>query len=125
MDQDCSFCDMTQERIVSNLKQFYVIRDAYPVTEHHTLIISNDHNVTLDSMTTEQSLNLMETIRIVKNQILAMDDSVTGFNIGINEGIDAGQTIKHFHCHVIPRRYGDMENPRGGVRGVIPNKQSY
>jgi diadenosine tetraphosphate (Ap4A) HIT family hydrolase len=76
-------------------------------------------------MTPEQSLNLIGTIKTLKNKILEMDNSVTGFNIGINEGIDAGQTIMHFHCHIIPRRNGDIENPRGGVRGVIPNKQSY
>jgi ATP adenylyltransferase len=125
MENNCPFCDMTRERIVSNFNHFYVVQDAYPVTEHHTLIISNDHNVTLDSMPSEQSLELMEIIKIVKKQILEMDNSVTGFNVGINEGVDAGQTVMHFHCHVIPRRNGDNSNPRGGVRGVIPNKQSY
>jgi ATP adenylyltransferase len=125
MDKDCPFCDISVDRIVRKFNHFYFVQDAYPVTDNHTLIISNDHNVTLDSMTPEQSFNLMETIKIVKNQMVEIDNSVTGFNIGINEGIDAGQTVMHFHCHVIPRRNGDIENPRGGVRGVIPNKQSY
>jgi len=122
---NCPFCEIPDGRIIKKFARFYIIRDAYPVSEHHTLIISNDHNVTLDSMTSEQSLELMKIVKIVKKQILDMDNSVTGFNIGINEGIDAGQTVMHFHCHVIPRRNGDIENPRDGVRGVIPNKQSY
>ena len=57
--------------------------------------------------------------------ILDSDDTVTGFNVGNNIGEDAGQTVMHCHIHLIPRRNGDMENPRGGVRGVIPEKQSY
>lgn len=122
---NCPFCEMTNERIVSRFNHFYIIHDAYPVTKEHTLIISNEHEATLDSMSSDQSLELFEIIKITKNQILKMDTCVTGFNIGINEGIDAGQTVMHFHCHVIPRRNGDTENPRGGVRGVIPNKQSY
>jgi len=125
MDKSCPFCDMTQQRIVSKFNQFYVVRDAYPVTEHHTLIISNNHDAKLDSMTSDQLLGLMEIIKFVKKQILEMDTNVTGFNIGINEGLDAGQTVMHFHCHVIPRRPGDTENPLGGVRGVISEKQSY
>ncbi|SVD54646.1 uncharacterized protein METZ01_LOCUS407500 [marine metagenome] len=60
-----------------------------------------------------------------KNLILKEDKEVTAFNIGINDGIDAGQTIMHSHIHLIPRRVGDAENPRGGVRGVIPEKQNY
>ena len=122
---NCPFCEIPDGRIIKEFTHFYIIRYVYPVTDHHTLIISNDHNVTLDSMTPEQSLELMETIKIVKKQILEMDNSVTGFNVGINEGVDAGQTVMHFHCHVIPRRNGDTEDPRGGVRGVIPNMQSY
>ena len=57
--------------------------------------------------------------------MLELDSTVTGFNIGMNEGVDAGQTVMHFHCHVIPRRKGDTDDPRGGVRGVIPDKQRY
>jgi ATP adenylyltransferase len=125
MKQDCPFCDMTEERIISNFNHFYVVRDAYPVTEHHSLIISKNHDAKLDSMTSDELFELMEITKIVKNQILDMDIKVTGFNIGINEGTAAGQTVMHFHCHVIPRREGDTKNPRGGVRGVIPNKQSY
>ena len=61
----------------------------------------------------------------MKEEILKQDDTVTGFNIGMNNGEDAGQTIFHCHIHLIPRRKGDVDNPRGGVRGIIPSKQSY
>ena len=66
--------------------------------------------------------------KILKNQrqsLLDLDKEITGFNVGINVGKDAGQTIMHCHIHLIPRRKGDIENPRGGVRGVIPSKQKY
>lgn len=76
-------------------------------------------------MSDNQLLYMHRAIRAAKDQIIELDSSVTGFNVGINEGADAGQTVMHFHCHIIPRRNGDMENPRGGVRGVIPDKQKY
>lgn len=122
---DCLFCDIPRERVVFEAEFFYVIKDAYPVTRHHSLIISYDHELKIDSMSEGQHLELMSCIRRVKEQINLEDSSVTGFNIGINEGRDAGQTVMHFHCHVIPRRSGDMSDPRGGVRGVIPNKRKY
>jgi ATP adenylyltransferase len=121
----CPFCEMQKERIRSKDNYFYVVRDGFPVTELHTLIISNSHNFVLDNMKDEESLELTKTIRDIKKQIIEKDSTVTGFNIGINEGKDAGQTVMHFHCHVIPRRNGDIDDPRGGVRGVIPNKQKY
>ena len=79
----------------------------------------------MDSMDEEEILELSKTIKDIKKQVLELDSTVTGFNIGINEGTDAGQTVMHFHCHVIPRRNDDTNDPRGGVRGVIPNKQRY
>ena len=64
-------------------------------------------------------------LKETKNVMKSEDSTITGFNVGINDGIDAGQTVMHCHIHLIPRRNGDMQNPRGGVRGVIPEKQSY
>ena len=122
---NCPFCNMPEERIVMENIHFYTVSDLHPVTVHHTLIISHDHNLVLDTMSDEQTLEFIKLTTYIKNQILDLDDTVTGFNIGINEGLDAGQTVMHFHCHVIPRRNGDTEFPRGGVRGVIPNKQKY
>lgn len=122
---NCPFCNMPEERISIENKHFYSVSDLHPVTEHHTLIISNDHDLVLDTMSDDQTLEFIKLTTYIKNQILDLDDTVTGFNIGINEGLDAGQTVMHFHCHVTPRRNGDTEFPRGGVRGVIPNKQKY
>ena len=121
----CPFCEMPKARIVFETRSFYVVEDAYPVTNHHSLIITHDHHLTIGSMSEDQHVELASCISMIKEQISSIDPSVTAFNIGINEGEDAGQTVMHFHCHVIPRRHGDMPDPRGGVRGVIPNKQKY
>ena len=121
----CPFCTLPQERILYEDEYFLIIKDGYPVTEQHSLIITKQHELLLSDMSEDQLLNMHRAIKAVKNQILESDSSVTGFNIGMNEGEDAGQTVMHFHCHVIPRRNGDIEDPRGGVRGVIPEKQKY
>ena len=121
----CPFCTLSAERIVYQNSFFLTIKDGYPVTEQHTLIISKHHDLVLSTMSEDQLMLLHEAIKCSKDQISHLDPTVTGFNIGINEGEDAGQTVMHFHCHIIPRRNGDMENPKGGVRGVIPDKQKY
>ena len=121
----CIFCEMPKERIIFATESFYIVEDAYPVTKHHSLIISHDHNLNLISMTPGQHTELVSCIKLAKKRATSIDSTVTSFNIGINEGGDAGQTVMHFHCHVIPRRSGDMSDPRGGVRGVIPHKQKY
>ena len=121
----CPFCTLPPERILYENSDFLTIKDGYPVTDQHTLIISKHHDLVLSNMSEVQLLLLHEAIKRSKDQISQIDSTVTSFNIGINEGEDAGQTVMHFHCHVIPRRNGDMQNPRGGVRGVIPDKQKY
>jgi ATP adenylyltransferase len=121
----CPFCTLSAERIVYQNSFFLTIKDGYPVTEQHTLIISKHHDLVLSTMSEDQLMLLHEAIKCSKDQISHLDPTVTGFNIGINEGEAAGQTVMHFHLHVIPRRKGDMQNPRGGVRGVIPEKQKY
>tara|TARA_B110001469_G_scaffold61177_1_gene58701 strand:- start:88 stop:438 length:351 start_codon:yes stop_codon:yes gene_type:complete len=116
---------MPSERVIRQNKHFYLVEDGFPVTKHHTLVISNNHELVLDTMDEEQILELANIIKNTKKKVLKLDSTITGFNVGINEGVDAGQTVMHFHCHVIPRRSGDVLNPRGGVRGVIPDKQAY
>jgi diadenosine tetraphosphate (Ap4A) HIT family hydrolase len=76
-------------------------------------------------MTAEEKLHADELLRVMKNTIAAKDSSVTGFNVGMNCGESAGQTVMHAHIHLIPRRVGDAASPRGGVRGVIPERMSY
>lgn len=123
--EGCAFCELPTQRIVAGNELALAFRDGFPVTEHHTLIIPKRHvSDYFDLFQPERNAMqlLMEQQRAL---ILEGDPSVTAFNVGINAGADAGQTIFHCHMHLIPRRKGDVEEPRGGVRGVIPAKQKY
>ena len=123
--KDCIFCNMESSRKIDEDDLFYVIRDGFPVTSLHTLIIPNRHVETYFELTEAEVLSLNTMIIKHKKLIEQEDSSVTGFNIGMNCGEDAGQTVFHCHVHLIPRRKGDMEEPKGGVRGVIPDKRTY
>ena len=122
---NCIFCSKEKLNIIYEDDVFYVIRDAYPVTKDHTLIILNEHNKTYFDLRDKDYVQLNNIIKFQKESLLEKDNSITGFNIGINQGETAGQTVMHLHIHLIPRRKGDIEDPRGGVRGVIPFKQKY
>jgi len=123
--KDCLFCKIEKSKIVSENDFFIVVRDNYPVTELHTLIISKRHTASYFELEDSEKISLIKTLDKQKNLLLQNDSTIKGFNIGINDGVEAGQTIMHFHAHLIPRRTGDVQNPRGGVRGVIPEKQNY
>jgi diadenosine tetraphosphate (Ap4A) HIT family hydrolase len=123
---DCIFCNKTNCKIKSSTKHFFIIRDTtYPVTKHHTLIITNRHVDDFFDLTKEEMFDLNEILKIQKKELKNLDETISAFNIGVNIGKDAGQSIMHCHIHLIPRRKGDVEDPRGGVRGVIPEKQKY
>ncbi len=122
---DCLFCKIEKSKIVSENDFFIVVRDNYPVTELHTLIISKRHTASYFELEDSEKISLIKTLDKQKSLLLQNDSTIKGFNIGINDGVEAGQTIIHFHAHLIPRRTGDVQNPRGGVRGVIPEKQNY
>ena len=122
---NCIFCNKSKLNIVFEDETFYVIRDAYPVTKDHTLIILNNHEKTYFDLEDKDIVQLNNIIKIQKQILMGEDNSITGFNIGINQGESAGQTVMHLHIHLIPRRKGDVSDPRGGVRGVIPDKQKY
>ena len=121
----CIFCDIETSRIVVENDLAYAIYDGYPVTELHTLIIPKRHAETYFELTKEEREACHQLLVKLKDQIQRQDSTVDGFNIGTNNGESAGQTIFHSHIHLIPRRPGDMDNPKGGVRGVIPGKQQY
>ena len=121
----CLFCAVPQERIITTNERAYAIRDGFPVTPLHTLIIPKRHAVDYFELTKEELLACDELIKKVQQDIKAEDASVDGFNIGMNVGLSAGQTVFHCHIHLIPRRTGDVENPRGGVRHTIPGKGFY
>ena len=102
-----------------------MVRDSYPVTKHHTLIIPHRHVSDFFDLNDNELNDLNKILKKQRQSLLDLDKEITGFNVGINVGVDAGQTIMHVHIHLIPRRRGDIEDPRGGVRGVIPSKQKY
>jgi diadenosine tetraphosphate (Ap4A) HIT family hydrolase len=125
MSTNCLFCHTENERIIAENDLAYAVRDGFPVTELHTLIIPKRHVEDYFSLTQEELLACDELMRLLKDEIMNSDSSVDGFNIGMNSGESAGQTIFHCHIHLIPRRTGDVENPRGGVRHLIPGKGNY
>lgn len=121
----CIFCEIPQERIIASNDLAYAIRDGFPVTPLHTLIIPKRHAVDYFELKKEELLACHELIHQLKESIIKEDPAVIAFNIGMNAGEAAGQTVFHCHIHLIPRRKGDVENPRGGVRHLIPNKGFY
>ena len=122
---DCIFCSIPRDRIILENELIYAIRDNYPVTPLHSLIIPKRHVIDYFSLTKDELLSCNALLKKVKNSITVEDGSVKAFNIGINSGEEAGQTIFHCHIHLIPRRVGDVENPRGGIRHLIPGKGDY
>ena len=124
--EDCIFCSKTNCKVISSTKHFFIIRDtAYPVTKYHTLIITNRHVDDFFDLTKDEMSDLDKVLKKQKKELKNLDKDISAFNVGVNIGKDAGQSIMHCHIHLIPRRKGDVEDPRGGVRGVIPEKQKY
>ena len=121
----CIFCKIIKEELQFENKLAYSSIDSYPVSEFHSLIVPKRHVKTYFELTNEEIHACNELILKTKKKILKQDSSVKGFNIGTNAGKVAGQSIMHCHIHLIPRREGDVENPQGGVRSVIPKKQHY
>ena len=122
---DCLFCQTHNLIIQERNDCFYTIRDKYPVTELHTLLIPFRHVESYFDLEKNEIDAFNELLLSHKKSLLGQDSSISGFNVGFNAGEDSGQTVMHCHIHLIPRRKGDMDNPEGGVRGVIPSKQKY
>jgi len=126
--EGCVFCDVMAKdtsRIVSENSLAFAIRDGFPVTEGHTLIIPKRHTSDYFDLVPAEVSAVTLLLQDQRKQLLESDSTIEGFNIGVNCGEVAGQTIFHCHVHLIPRREGDVENPRGGVRHVISGKGSY
>lgn len=123
--KECIFCKETNKvDTVPTFKHWYLKWDEYPVNPGHLLIISKRHISSIFQVNIVEMIELCKVLYHAKN--LIMDNyKPNGVNIGINDGVAAGQSIMHLHIHIIPRYDGDVENPRGGVRGVIPGKQNY
>lgn len=120
----CPFCTMPAERIIARNEFGFVIRDGFPVSPGHTLVIPHRHMGSFFELSREERDGLMALLEQAKTKI-DQEMSPTAYNIGINDGAAAGQTIPHLHIHLIPRYDGDMADPRGGVRYVIPEKADY
>ncbi len=121
----CIFCDINPDRIFKQYDHWYAIYDNYPITELHTLIILKQHVESFLLINNEEIVSLNNFLKHLKFDLQSDDLTITGFNIGINDGISAGQTIMHCHVHLIPRRNRDVANPRGGVRHMIQGKGFY
>ncbi len=124
MSANCVFCHLDEKRRLFSNNLAIAIADAFPASRGHTLIIPKRHFVSLFDATDEERSALWELVE-QSRQHLRSKYSPDGFNIGINDGIAAGQTVMHLHIHVIPRYAGDVEDPRGGVRWVMPDKAKY
>jgi diadenosine tetraphosphate (Ap4A) HIT family hydrolase len=121
----CLFCNSKISGIAHENDLAYASYDTYPVSEFHCLIIPKRHVIDYFELTDEELVACNDLIKLIKEEILIKDKNVKAFNIGTNAGKIAGQSIMHCHIHLIPRREGDVENPQGGVRSVIPQKQHY
>ena len=121
----CLFCNTKESGIAAENEFAYASYDSYPVSDFHCLIIPKRHVKDYFEMSDEELLACNDLITKIKNEILTKDKTVKAFNIGTNAGKMSGQSIMHCHIHLIPRREGDVENPQGGVRSVIPKKQHY
>ena len=120
--QDCPFCGKPEMVIENELA--FAHYDSYPVNAGHCLIIPRRHVAEYFQATAEEKASIWALVDEMKI-IIDREYSPDGYNIGVNIGETAGQSVPHIHIHMIPRYRGDVENPRGGVRGVIPHKQKY
>ena len=121
----CIFCNTLNKDFVFENDLAFASFDSYPVSNFHSLIIPKKHTENYFDLNNDEILACNDLIFKIKNKIQNEDSSVLGFNIGVNSGKIAGQSIHHCHIHLIPRREGDVKNPQGGVRGVTPSKQHY
>jgi len=120
----CPFCSLPVERFVLESAYAVALRDAFPVSPGHTLIIPRRHVASFFDVTDAERSDLMSLLAAARDD-LDREFRPAGYNIGINDGAAAGQTVPHVHVHLIPRFAGDREDPRGGVRWVLPDKAVY
>lgn len=120
----CPFCALPAERILILADEALVIRDAFPVSPGHTLVIPRRHIGSFFELSDAERTCMVELLARAKAE-LDLSFQPDGFNIGINDGAAAGQTVQHLHLHLIPRYRGDVPDPRGGVRWVMPGKAKY
>ena len=118
------FNKIEEKNILYRAKGFFLIHDSYPVSPGHTLIISNEEKADFFDLNADERIELVELIHKAK-RLIDQEFNPDGYNIGMNCGQVAGQTVMHFHCHVIPRYNGDMKDPKGGIRHCVEGKGYY
>lgn len=119
---DCPFCTRLIKSRFYEGWNYYAVYDEHPVVPGHTLLIPVEHFPNFFDRDLE---GLVKDIRAVKKVLKSLDSSIEGFNLGVNEGEVAGQTVMHAHLHIIPRRKGDCADPRGGIRLMFGEKGNY
>ena len=122
-NKPCPFCNV-ERKIISETEMSFAIYDGFPVNDGHALIIPKRHTANYFDLSLDEQKDCIELLNRVKG-IVQEKYNPAGFNVGININEAAGQTVPHVHIHLIPRYEGDVEEPRGGVRGVIPERKSY
>ena len=120
----CPFCPLLPTSVIAENATCVALRDGYPVSPGHTLIVPRRHVASFFDLTADENRDMMDLVEVVRADL---DDrySPNGYNIGLNEGTAAGQTVMHVHLHVIPRHEGDVSDPRGGIRWVLPKTAPY
>ncbi len=126
LQPDCPFCQSAVEnRMIVEYGSVFAILDKHPVTPGHHLVITKRHVRDYFVMSFNEKRDAEALLMLLRKQLLEDDMAIKGFNVGMNSGEVAGQTVMHAHIHLIPRREGDVEHPRGGVRGCVPGKMGY
>jgi diadenosine tetraphosphate (Ap4A) HIT family hydrolase len=120
----CIFCNLPLQRVWFEEKNVLVFRDAYPISNGHSLIIPKRHVQSIFELNEDEIRDVFLALKKAKNEIHS-NLKPDGFNVGINDGVAAGQTVMHLHIHLIPRFLGDIDDPRGGVRWIFPDKAKY
>lgn len=124
MTDTCPFCNLDSNRILTETEHTQTFRDGFPISPGHTLVIPKRHIASFFDVTPEERNQLLDAIDHAK-QVLDKEIRPDGYNIGINSGEAAGQTVMHLHIHLIPRFKGDCTDPKGGIRWIFPDKAKY
>jgi diadenosine tetraphosphate (Ap4A) HIT family hydrolase len=124
LTKPCVFCSLPESRVIDISLHGLVVRDGFPISQGHTLIIPRRHTGSFFDLDVNERSDLLFLLDRAK-VVLDAEFSPHGYNIGINDGTAAGQTVPHLHIHLIPRYKGDCPDPRGGVRWIVPDKADY
>jgi diadenosine tetraphosphate (Ap4A) HIT family hydrolase len=120
----CPFCEISADRLLLSSEAAVAFLDAYPISDGHALVVPKRHVSSMYELTATDQQELWDMVSKVRDLLIEHYD-VHSFNIGLNDGLEAGQTIEHAHIDVIPRRPGDVDSPKGGVRWIIAEKADY